>query len=68
MRVHPSQLRVGCVVLDDIKGKSGRPIIPKKTILTETHLKVLEKFLVKEVNVSNQLQDKKTFHSTANQK
>ncbi|SET74822.1 HD-GYP domain, c-di-GMP phosphodiesterase class II (or its inactivated variant) [Oceanobacillus limi] len=61
MRVHPSQLIPGCVLLRDVSGKVSRPIIPKKTVLTEEHITVLHKFLVEAVEVSEKLHDGKVF-------
>lgn len=55
MRVSPSQLVPGCILLRDVNGKTNRPIIPKNTELTEKHITVLHKFLVEHVDVSNLL-------------
>src|SRR5690625_775503 len=49
------------ILLDDIKAKSGNTIIPKDTILTETHIKVIHFFLIEDVNVSSELANGKTF-------
>src|SRR5690625_2226967 len=49
------------ILLDDIKAKYGNTIIPKDTILTETHIKVIHSFLIEEVNVSSELANGKTF-------
>lgn len=61
MRVHPSQLIEGCILLEDVKGKSGRPIMEEGTILTEELITVLDKFLIDSVDVSTKLHDGKTF-------
>ncbi|WP_164670571.1 HD-GYP domain-containing protein [Virgibacillus doumboii] len=61
MRVEPTQLVPGCVLLNDVRGKTNRPIIPKKTVLTEEHISVLEKFLVETVDVSAKLENGDTF-------
>lgn len=61
MYVAPSQLIPGCVLLEAVKGKSSRAIIPENTVLTETHITVLEKFLVQSVHVSPKLNDGKAF-------
>lgn len=57
MYVAPAQLIPGCVLLEEVKGKTNRVIIPKNIELTRTHITVLEKFLVKSVNVSSKLAD-----------
>lgn len=57
MYVEPTQLVPGCVLLNDVKGKSNRAIIPKKTILTEKHITILNKFLITSVDVGSKLAD-----------
>jgi HD-GYP domain-containing protein (c-di-GMP phosphodiesterase class II) len=57
MRVSPSQLVPGCVLLRDVKGKTSKPIIPQKTILTAEHIMVLHKFLIEHVDVSERLKN-----------
>lgn len=57
MRVHPSQLTEGCILLEDVLGKSGRPIMRAKTELTEEHITILQKFLIESVQVSSKLAD-----------
>lgn len=55
MQVHPTQLIPNCVLMVDVFGKTNQPIVPNKTVLTETHIKVLQSFLVKEVEVAPKL-------------
>lgn len=43
------------MVMKDVMGKTSRPLIPENTVLNEEHIKVLEKFLVNEVDVSKRL-------------
>ncbi|MCC2250131.1 MAG: HD-GYP domain-containing protein [Bacillota bacterium] len=57
MQVSPLHLIPGCVLMKDVEGKTSRPIIPKQTVLTEQHIVVLQKFLVKTVHVSPKLAD-----------
>ncbi|MGF7015707.1 HD-GYP domain-containing protein [Ornithinibacillus bavariensis] len=57
MRVSPSQLVPGCILLRDVIGKTNRPIIPHKTVLTEEHIFILDKFLVDQVEVSERLEN-----------
>ncbi|MFB4168747.1 HD-GYP domain-containing protein [Virgibacillus sp. JSM 102003] len=61
MRVEPSQLVPGCVLLKNVTGKSNKPIIPQHTVLTEEHITLLEKFLVETVDVSAKLEDGQVF-------
>lgn len=61
MRVHPSQLIPGCLIISDVQGKTNRPIVPKKTVVESIHIEVLKKFLVQEVEVGSKLMDGKAF-------
>ncbi|MCF3944018.1 HD-GYP domain-containing protein [Oceanobacillus alkalisoli] len=61
MRVHPSQLVAGTVLLLDVLGKSGHPIINERTVLTNEHITVLHKFLIESVEVSTKLENGETF-------
>ncbi|UOR10745.1 HD-GYP domain-containing protein [Halobacillus amylolyticus] len=55
MHVHPSQLIQGCIVLQDIMGKTKRPIIPKNTVINPLHIKILHKFNVQSIEVGPKL-------------
>lgn len=61
MWVTPTQLIPNCILLTQVTGKTGRPIIPEKTVLTEEHIDVLQDFLIKKVNVSPKLANGKKF-------
>ncbi|WP_179107279.1 HD-GYP domain-containing protein [Sediminibacillus massiliensis] len=61
MRVHPEQLVLGCVVTKDVIGKTGRPIVVEKTVLNEKLIEFLQRFLIKEVEVSSKLSDGTAF-------
>lgn len=61
MLVKTSKLVPKAVLLEDIVAKSGRTIIPENTILTKKHIKILQYFLIDEVNVSTELADGKRF-------
>lgn len=61
MRVKPSQLVPGCMLINDVTGKTGHPLIPKETILTEEHIEVLQRFLVETVHVSPKMRDGELF-------
>lgn len=62
MKVAPEQLTPGCLLLSHVVGKTNRPIIPKDTVLTEEHIRVLKTFLVEEVTVSPKLASGKAFN------
>lgn len=59
--MQPSQLVEGCILLKDVQGKSGRPIVKKNTVLTSEHITILQKFLVESVEVSSKMADGKTY-------
>ncbi|WP_100011710.1 HD-GYP domain-containing protein [Lentibacillus sediminis] len=61
MRVRAAQLVPGCILLKDVTGKTGRPLIARKTVLTEAHLDILKMFLVENVEVGQTLEDGSTF-------
>ncbi len=67
MRVKASQLVPGCILLNDVKGKTNRPIMHKNTVLTSEHIVVLERFLVTEVDVSTKLEAGELFQPQNNQ-
>src|SRR5699024_3296115 len=62
MRVHPSQLVPGCVLQKDVVGKTKSPIVYKETVLNETHILFLQKFLIPNVEVSAKLSDGSAFN------
>lgn len=64
MLVNLSEVIPGCVLIDDVIGKTGRPILPKDTVLTDQHITILNKFLVTHVHVSNRLQNGESFTRT----
>lgn len=53
MRVRISQLKEGCILSNDILSLTNKPIIPKKTVLTDEHIHVLQVFLIKDVQVES---------------
>lgn len=61
MRVEPSQLVPGCVLMKDVIGKTNRPIIYKNTVLTEEQILILKKFLIPNVEVSHKLENGEIF-------
>lgn len=63
MKVKVSQLIPGCILQQDVIGKTGQPIIPKQTTLTAEHINILEKFLITDVHIFNELADGTHFHA-----
>ncbi len=61
MRVHPSQLVPGCMVLKNVMGKTNHPIIEKNTVIKPIHITVLHKFLVQEIVVGPKLASGEVF-------
>lgn len=61
MRVHPSQLVPGCILLEDVKGKTGRPFMRANTVLSQEHITILHKFFIDSVDVSSTLEDGTSF-------
>lgn len=59
--VKTTQLQEGCILAEDVIGKSNRVIIPKNTVLNKKMLTVLQKFLVTQVRVQSVLVDGSTF-------
>lgn len=61
MFVKPEELIPGCILIEEVKGKTNRPLIPKNTMLTEKHITVLQKYLVERVNISSKLEEGEPF-------
>ncbi|WP_226038307.1 HD-GYP domain-containing protein [Aquibacillus saliphilus] len=55
MWVHPKQLVPGCLIMKDVMGKTNHPIVLKNTVVTDRHITILTKFLVKKVEVADRL-------------
>ncbi|QIZ66231.1 HD-GYP domain-containing protein [Geobacillus subterraneus] len=51
VRVKLNQLCEGCVLAEDVLGKTKKPIMLKNTVITKSLLHVLSKFLIDEVEV-----------------
>ncbi|MBM7541371.1 HD-GYP domain-containing protein [Amphibacillus cookii] len=61
MFVHPNQLVPNCVIKTDVYGKTNYPIMLQGTIVTDMHIKVLNRFLVTHVEVSPKLANGQPF-------
>lgn len=64
MLISTHQVIPGCVLIDDVVGKTGQPLMPKDTVLTNQHITVLQKFLVPHVHISKRLQTGELFTPT----
>ncbi|MBP2243138.1 HD-GYP domain-containing protein (c-di-GMP phosphodiesterase class II) [Cytobacillus eiseniae] len=51
MRVKANELKEGCIITEDIFSLTNRPIISKKTIVTNDLIEILKAFLIKEVTI-----------------
>ena len=56
------KLVAGCILSEDVYKKTNIPIMKKKTVLTEEHIKILKLFLVTDVKVENKLVDGTEFN------
>ncbi len=65
MLVHPKQLKTGCLLLSDVMGKTIHPIVPKETVIQPIHIKVLNQFQIKEVDVAPKLATGEVFDPNA---
>lgn len=52
MEIEVNKLKPGMILERDVVGKSGKPIVPKNTKLTDVHIKFIRKFLIEKVSVS----------------
>lgn len=55
MRVNVNDLKEGSILLEDVFCKTNRPILPKKTILTNDLIEFLKAFLINEVEIEETL-------------
>ncbi|GAA4076967.1 HD-GYP domain-containing protein [Amphibacillus indicireducens] len=64
MFVHPNQLVEKCLIVSDVFGQTNYPIIEKDTVVTTTHIKVLNSFLIDRVEVSPKLANGEPYKPT----
>jgi HD-GYP domain-containing protein (c-di-GMP phosphodiesterase class II) len=55
LRVKLSEVIDGCILATDVYSRTNLPIIPKKTVITNMHISVLEAFNVGEVEIERVL-------------
>lgn len=51
MEINTKLLKPGMVLIEDVNGKNGKPIVPRDTVLTELHIEFIQKFLIETVNI-----------------
>lgn len=59
MEIDTKYLKPGMVLVDDVNGKSGKPIVPKNTTLTDVEIEFIQKFLIDKVNILHFREDRK---------
>jgi HD-GYP domain-containing protein (c-di-GMP phosphodiesterase class II) len=62
LRIKLSEIQEGCILAADTYSRTNLPIIPKKTVITNMHISVLEAFNVGEVEVERVLVNGVPFH------
>lgn len=65
MRILTDNLKEGCILADDVLSKTNRPIMNKKTVLSEHLIGILKVFLIKEVDIEKTLVNGLPFHATS---
>ncbi|WP_027408152.1 HD-GYP domain-containing protein [Anoxybacteroides tepidamans] len=61
IRVKINQLQEGCILAEDVTGKTKKTIIPRNTVLDSTLLNILVKFLIEDVYVEPVLSNGQPF-------
>ncbi|OAT85702.1 hypothetical protein A6P54_18520 [Bacillus sp. MKU004] len=51
MKVHRDEVEAGCILEKEVMGMTSNPIIPKNTVLTDEHIKVLRAFNITEIEI-----------------
>lgn len=64
MRIKPSEIQEGCILAADVFSRTNLPIIPKKTVIMNMHINVLEAFNVEEVEIERLLANGVSFQVT----
>lgn len=63
MRVDPSQLIPGCILSENVYGKTSHSLIDRNTVLTNEHIEFLQKFLIKSVTIFPKMENGNNFKS-----
>src|SRR5699024_8268375 len=53
MEINARHLKPGMILMYDINGISGKPIVRKNTVLTEIEIEFIQKFLIEKVSVTH---------------
>jgi HD-GYP domain-containing protein (c-di-GMP phosphodiesterase class II) len=61
MKVHAKDLEVGCIVNQDIMGRTSLPILTRNTVIQKQHIKALWAFGISEVSVEKTKADGSLF-------
>lgn len=61
MRVKINELKIGCILTENVWKSSSTPLVRKKTALTDEHIRILHFFLVDSVSVEPKLVNGKVF-------
>lgn len=56
MEIDTNKLKPGMVLMEDVNGKFGKPIVPKDTVLTEIEIEFIQKFLIEKVRVKRTIE------------
>lgn len=62
LKVQPEQLINGCVLKEPVYSLTARPIVPRKTILNDTHIEFIKIFMIKEIEVEELLNNGELFN------
>ncbi|WP_339148269.1 MULTISPECIES: HD-GYP domain-containing protein [unclassified Sutcliffiella] len=62
MLVKTEQLVEGCILAKEVKALTSKPIMTKRTVLTNEHIEILESFLVEKVEVETFLSNGQPFN------
>ncbi|MGM0843328.1 MAG: HD-GYP domain-containing protein [Bacillota bacterium] len=62
MKIKTREVEEGCILNQDIMGRTSLPIIPKKTVIQDIHIKVLHSFHIEEVFVEKMKSDGTPFY------
>lgn len=51
MEIDTKLLKPGMVLIEDVNGRNGKPIVPKNTVLTDVQIEFIQKFLIEKVHI-----------------
>lgn len=70
MEIDTKLLKPGMVLIEDVNGRNGKPIVPKNTVLTDVQIEFIQKFLIEKVHIkrTNNVQSNVTKRSILDDK